>query len=64
MPELFEIGLQDMIACVEREIRMRTQVYPRRVAERKMRQSEADREIACMRAVLMLIRLTPKAPRD
>lgn len=52
MAELFEIGVQDMIACVDREIRMRTQVYPRRVADKKMRQAEADREIAVMRAVL------------
>lgn len=52
MAELFEISLRDEISCVEREIRMREQVYPRRIAERKMKQAQADREIAVMRSVL------------
>lgn len=58
MTELFEIGLQDMISEVEREIAMRQRVYPRRVSERKMRQSEADRQIAVMRAVLARLKGT------
>lgn len=36
MAELFEITLRDEIACVEREIRMRQQVYPRRIADRNL----------------------------
>jgi hypothetical protein len=52
MAELFAPSLADQIACVEREIRMREQVYPRRVGDRKMKQEAADREIAAMRAVL------------
>lgn len=46
------IPLQMQIECVKREIRMRESVYARRVATGKMRQSTADWEVGCMRAVL------------
>ena len=46
----FPLGMQ--IACVEREIRMREQVYPGQVARKKMSQRNADIETSCMRAVL------------
>ena len=52
MSELFPPSLAEMIACIEREIRFRVQVYPRRVAEGKMRQAKAEREIETMRAIL------------
>lgn len=39
-------------ACLEREIRMRRRVYPRRVAAGQMRQADADREIRVMSAIL------------
>lgn len=52
MAELFAPSLADEIACVRREIRMREQVYPRRVADGKMKQAIADRELETMRAVL------------
>lgn len=38
-------------ACAEREVRLRERVYPRRVAEGKMTQAQADRETRIMRAV-------------
>lgn len=44
--------IQQQIQCIEREIRMRDQVYPRRVEDGKMKQEQADREINTMRAVL------------
>jgi len=44
--------LDEQIACVEREIRMRERVYPRWVEAKKMSQAKADHEIACMRAAL------------
>lgn len=47
-----DIPLEDQIACVEREIRMRERVYPRRVADGKMQQHTADRELLAMQAVL------------
>jgi hypothetical protein len=52
VPELFPIGLPEQIACVEREIALRHRVYPRRVADRKMTQALADKQIAAMSAVL------------
>ncbi len=52
MNELFPIGLPEQIAAVEREIALRRRVYPRRVADRKMTQALADKQIAAMSAVL------------
>lgn len=54
--ELFPIGLAEQIACVEREIRMRREVYPRRVGDRKMSQAKADKELTAMVAVLATLR--------
>jgi hypothetical protein len=44
--------LDEQILCVEREIRMRNQVYPRWIAAGRMTQAKADTEINAMRAVL------------
>lgn len=52
MPELFPPTLADMIACARREVAMREVVYPRRVAEGKMKRATADRELEMMRAIL------------
>jgi hypothetical protein len=52
MAELFAPNLTDQVACVRREIAMRESVYARRVADGKMRQVTADRELETMRAVL------------
>ena len=41
----------DTLACLEREIALRISVYGRRVAERKMSQNKADREIAIMQSI-------------
>ncbi len=46
------VSIDDQIACVEREIRMREQVYPRWIAQRKLTQPTADKQIAGMKAVL------------
>lgn len=51
MAELFPITLYEQIQAVERELAMRRKVYPRRVADRKMTQAKADREIAAMEAI-------------
>lgn len=45
------IPLDEQIACVEREIKMRERAYPRWVAEKRMTQKKADYELAAMRAV-------------
>ncbi len=52
MADLFPLTLDDQIACVKREIGMREFVYPRRVADGKMKQDKADHELAAMKAVL------------
>lgn len=56
MPELFAPTLQDEIACVEREVKMREQVYPRLVARGSMKQDTADRELVLMKAVLVTLK--------
>lgn len=50
--QLFPPSLDDMVRCVEREIRFRERVYPRFIEQRKLSQQNADREIATMRAIL------------
>jgi hypothetical protein len=52
MPNLIPPSLDEQITAVEREIGFRLRVYPRRVAERKMKQDTADYQIEAMRAVL------------
>lgn len=51
MPQLLEPTMDEMIACVEREIAMREKVYPRRIAQGMMKLERADREIEIMKAV-------------
>ncbi len=46
------VPIADQIACIEREIGYQLRVYPRRVADGKMSQQLADRELDRMRAVL------------
>jgi hypothetical protein len=45
-------SIDTQIAEVEREIRMRIEVYARQIANGKMKKSEADYRTDCMRAVL------------
>lgn len=45
-------SLQAQIAEVQREIRMRRDVYPGLVARRKMREGEAEEKILIMQNVL------------
>ena len=46
------ITRETKITALRRELQMRGRVYPHRVAEGRMTQAEADREIAVMRAIL------------
>lgn len=46
------ITLSQKISSLKREIAMRERVYPGQVRAGKMRQSEADLEIATMKAIL------------
>lgn len=49
-------SIEEQIACVEREIRMRESVYPKWVSLAKMSRAKADSEIACMKAVRETLR--------
>ena len=46
-----EITNKDKAECAEREVKQRRYVYPRRVADGKMTQALADRQIALMEAI-------------
>jgi hypothetical protein len=46
------VTIDQMIQCAQREVGMRERVYPNRVAERKMSQQVADRELDRMKAIV------------
>lgn len=50
--DLFPPTLDDLIACIERELAMRRAVYPKRIAAGVLSQAAADRQMALMAAVL------------
>lgn len=54
--DLFPPTLDEQIACVEREIKLRRRVYPRHVAGGRMNQPFADKQIALMEAVAESLR--------
>jgi hypothetical protein len=45
------VTVADQIRCVRREIAMRQNVYPKWVASGRMKQEDADKELAAMQAV-------------
>jgi hypothetical protein len=49
--DLLPVDLQDMLAGVERELKLRRAVYPRFVADGKMSRSLADRQIEVFEAL-------------
>jgi hypothetical protein len=46
------IPLEHQLRCAQRELRLRRQVYPKLVDERRMTQKAADHEIALMQAIV------------
>lgn len=50
------ITLEQQIASVQREIGMRKRVYPSWVSKGKMKQAQADHEIAAMEAALATLK--------
>lgn len=46
-----EFTNQEKAMCAEREVQQREWVYPRRVADGKMKQAKADRELDLMREI-------------
>lgn len=55
--------ITEQIKAVERELIMRRNVYPRRVAENKMAQTDADHQTECMEAVLETLREVAQQPK-
>lgn len=51
-----QVSIADQINAVKREIILREFGYQKKVAQRNMTQAMADREIACMKAVLETLR--------
>lgn len=47
-----EISTKEKLACATRELRMRTDVYPRWVDQGKMKAAFAARQIEVMRAIV------------
>ena len=55
------VSLADQIACAKRESALRQRVYPAWVKSGRMKQADADREIARMNAIVQtLIQLEQK----
>jgi len=50
-----EFGIQAQVTCVRRELSYRRFVYPKRIAAGKTTTTEAEREIACMEAILVTL---------
>jgi hypothetical protein len=46
-----DFSIDDLVACVRRELAQRRRVYGRLVIEGKMKGKDADREIALMQAI-------------
>lgn len=46
------ITTAEKIRCIEREIALRMNVYPKRVAAKRMNEKTAKHELAVMRAIL------------
>lgn len=62
MPDLLPVTLSEEIYCVERELKLRERVYPRFVANKRMTQERADREIELMRSVLRRLKSLEHGP--
>lgn len=46
------VSLDEQIACAERELRLRLNIYPRWVKLGKMNQAAAEHEVDCMVAIV------------
>jgi hypothetical protein len=55
MAQLLSVSREEMVAEVEREIRLRRRVYPNFVRTRKLSQQRADRQIEIMEAIVRLL---------
>lgn len=56
------VTIEEQVACVERELRMRRNAYPRWIQAGKMTQAKAYAEIATMEAVLATLQAQVPPP--
>jgi hypothetical protein len=49
-------SMEELIASIDREIRLRDFVYPTRVTQGKMKAEKANHELTCMREIAELLR--------
>lgn len=56
------VTIEDQVACVERELRMRRSAYPRWILAGRMTQAKANMEIATMEAVLATLQAQVPPP--
>lgn len=52
----FEVTIDDMIKCAERELKLRRRVYPRLIADGKLSQDFADHQTIAMEAIVALLK--------
>lgn len=52
----YQVSIDDMIECAERELKLRRRVYPERVRDKRMSQDFADHQLIAMEAILELLR--------
>jgi hypothetical protein len=46
------ITIRDKLACLERELRIRRQVYPNRILTKRMSLKKAERELTLIEAII------------
>lgn len=57
-----KVLIDEQVACAKRELALRRNVYPKRVATGAMKQTEADKETARMAAIVATLELFAKYP--
>jgi hypothetical protein len=58
----YGVTREELIECVEREIKLRERVYPRWVTEARITPDKANRELFLMRAVRAVVGQLPAPP--
>lgn len=58
-PREFRFTVAEIVASMQRELSYRTRVYERRVADKKMSQAEADKQIAFTHAWIAIAQTLP-----
>lgn len=62
MEEAAPVSIDEQIACVARELAMRSNVYPRWVKQGKLSQENADKEMRRLTAVMATLKAAKGEP--